>query len=679
MQDKQEQKLQQPEDQAINSNTPSEAENTTAQAVQSELSEKVSSSLTDPKAAEQADAKAAAEDDKSDRRYYPIILSDTRNQDATSFLRGYKLFWPFLKPYWPLALLGILLTIPVGALDAVIAAFLKPFTDQVMVAQEATFAAYVPAVIIVFTLVQGLFIYLSSLTNGYVGGKINLLIRTRLYYKLLAFDTRFYDANNSGSVIYRFYNDAEQASSGLISNIKLFLTKLFSSLSLVAVLLYNSWELSCCAIGVLVFLILPLRVVRKRIKKIISKSVQGNTSIITLYNETTQGSRVIKAFSLQGLMQRVFKERAEFIFRMNVKLVRDTNWLSPVMHFVSAIGVALVLYFGVHLILTGAITSGSFVAFLAALIMLYTPLKTIGNNFISVQQALLALDRIYQLLDYHSFEDEQDKGETLTDVKEGLEFRDVHFSYTREREILKGISFSMPMGRKLALVGNSGGGKTTVCSLIPRLYEPDSGEILLDGKNITDYSLSSLRSQIAVVFQDSFLFQGTIRENIVCAKPDATDEEIAKALEQSYLTEFVASLPQGLNTQIGERGISLSGGQKQRLSIARALIRNAPIVILDEATSALDNKSEKVVQQALDELMRGRTTIVIAHRLSTIRDADEILVMNDGLIAERGSHEELLKKGGAYAALYMSQFKSKEDELADINNLKLGENAEPKA
>ena len=624
----------------------------------------------------QSKQNAAPQPDKqsAQAKFYPIILSDTADQASTSFLRGYRLFWPFLRPFWPMALLGIVLTIPVGALDAVIAAFLKPFTDQVMVAQKATFAAYVPAVIIVFTLVQGIFIYLSSLINGWVGGKINLLMRTKLYHKLLSFDTSFYDANNSGSVIFRFYNDAESASRGLISNIKLFLTKLFSSISLCAVLLYNSWELFCCAIGVLVFLILPLRIVRRRIKKIIARSVQGNTSIITLYNETTQGNRVIKAFSLQNLMKKTFQERADFIFRMNINLVRDTNWLSPVMHLVSAIGVALVLYFGLHLILTGQITSGSFVAFLAALIMLYTPLKTIGNNFISVQQALLALDRIYQLLNYHSFEEESAEGkQTLESIKQGIEFKDVHFSYRADREILKGVSFKVPVGRKLALVGNSGGGKTTVCSLIPRLYDIDAGSITIDGVDIRDFTLESLRSQIAVVFQDSFLFQGTIRDNITCAKPDATDEEIAQALERAYLTDFVASLKDGINTQIGERGISLSGGQKQRISIARALIRNAPIVILDEATSALDNKSEKVVQQALDELMRGRTTIVIAHRLSTIRDADEILVVNDGLIVEQGTHEELLRKGGAYAALYMSQFKSREDEIADINNLTQGQ------
>ena len=609
---------------------------------------------------------------KEDSKFYPIILSQTEDQKTTSFIRGYKQFWPFLKPYWFMAVLGILLTIPVGALDAVIAAFLKPFMDNVMIEQQKSFADYVPLVIIGFTLVQGTFIYLSSIVNGYVGGKISLSIRTKLYKKLLTFETRFFDVNNSGSVIFRFFNDADQASAGLIANIKLFLTKFFSSVSLVCVLVYNSWQLTLVALGVLVFLILPLRIVRKRIKKIISRSVVSNTQLITLYNETTQGNRVIKAFGLADLMFRQFKAKADFLFDIGIKLVRDTNWLSPVMHLVSSIGVAGVLYFGVQLILNGTITSGAFVSFLAALIMLYTPIKTIGNNFISVQQALLALDRIYELLEAKSFEDEaNDKDKlVLPTIKDGIEFKDVHFSYTKEREILKGISFKVAMGKKIALVGNSGGGKTTVCSLIPRLYEVDSGSVLIDGHDVRDYTLDSLRSQIAVVFQDSFLFQGTIRHNITCAKPDATDEEIHEALKNSYLDEFVKGLPNGLDTVIGERGVSLSGGQKQRLSIARALIRNAPLVILDEATSALDNKSEKVVQKALDTLMKGRTTIVIAHRLSTIRDADTILVINDGLVVESGTHDELLAKNGVYAGLYMSQFKNKEQEERDEAELK---------
>ena len=282
-------------------------------------------------------------------------------------------------------------------------------------------------------------------------------------------------------------------------------------------------------------------------------------------------------------------------------------------------------------ILDGTITSGAFVSFIAALMMIYAPLKSIGNNYISVQQSLLALDRIYDILNRKSFEEESGEDKLKLDsIKNIIEFKNVHFSYDKKREILKGISLTIPIGKKIALVGNSGGGKTTVCSLIPRLYNVTKGSILIDGKNIKDYSLLSLRSQIAIVFQDNFLFEGTIRENIVCARENASEEDIQTAVKSACLDEFLKTLPNGIDTKIGERGVTLSGGQKQRVAIARAIIKNASLVILDEATSALDNKSEKIVQQALDNLMKGKTTIVIAHRLSTIRDADQIVVLNDG-------------------------------------------------
>ena len=598
-----------------------------------------------------------------DKQYHPIILSDLSNQASTSFWRGYRRFWPFLRPYWGIALLGILLTIPVGALDAVIALFLKPFTDQVMVEQEKQFADYVPLVIIGFTLIQGVFIYLSSLVNGYVGGAVNLLMRSKLYEKLLSFDSRFYDANNSGSVILRFFNDSESASNGLIQNIRLFLTKFFSSISLLGVLLYNSWQLTIVAVGVVCFLIIPMRIVRRRVKKIVNHTVSASTGMITLYNETTLGSKVIKSFNLKEYMYQRFYQQADYLFRMGVKLVRDTNWLSPVMHFVSSLGVAGVLYFGVTLIINGTLTSGEFVSFLAALIMLYTPLKSIGNNYIQVQSALLALDRIYDLLDYESYENGKHEGTTvIKELKKDIEFQHVYFSYDGVHDVLKDVSFKINVGQKVALVGNSGGGKTTVCSLITRLYEIKSGKILIDDIDIHEYTLESLRHQVAFVFQDNFLFAGTIRQNILFGKEDATEEEIQLALKSAYLDEFVQSLPNGLDTEIGERGVTLSGGQKQRLAIARAIIRNAPLVILDEATSALDNRSEKVVQKALDELMKGRTTLVIAHRLSTVRDADVIMVINDGQIVEKGSHDELLQQNGAYAMLYNSQFKMLEGQ-----------------
>lgn len=595
------------------------------------------------------------------KKSLPVRLNDVSTAANPSFIRGYKRFWPFMKRYALLAVIGMLLTIPIGMLDAVVASFLRPFMDRVMVDQEKAFAYNVPLIILGFALGQGLLIYLASIINSFVGGRISRDMKQMLFQRLIGMDTAFYDRNNTGTINFRYATDVDVASSGLMDNLKLFLTKFFSSISLIGVLIYNSWELSIAALGMLVLLIWPMAAVRRRIKKIMNDYVRVGTQVVTLYNETADGVRIVKSFNLISYMNKRFDNVVQYIFRLNMKMVRDTNWLPPVMHLVTAAGVASVLYFGMTLILNKTITPGAFVAFLSALIMLYTPIKSIGKNYINVQKALLALDRIYELMHLSSYELNDLKvnssKQELKGIKSNIKFSHVSFKYNPDGPwVLHDISFSVPCGSKVALVGNSGGGKSTVCSLIPRLYEIDEGQISIDDHDIRSLSLESLRNNIAMVFQDNFLFEGSVRENLLLGKSNATEEEIQKAIKSAYLDEFVKKLPQGLNTQIGERGMLLSGGQKQRLAIARAIIKNAPLVILDEATSALDNKSEKIVQRALDELMHDRTTIVIAHRLSTVMDADEILVVNDGEVVERGNHEELLKKNGAYAALYRSQF-----------------------
>lgn len=595
------------------------------------------------------------------KKKYPILLSDVTQAANPSFIRGYRRFWPFMRKYALLAVIGMLLTIPIGALDAVVASFLRPFMDKVMVEQNKDFAYTVPLIILGFALGQGILIYIAAVVNSFVGGRISRDMKMKLFDKLLQMDTSFYDRNNTGTINFRFANDVDLAASGLMDNLKLFLTKFFSSMSLIGVLLYNSWQLSIAALGMLVFLIWPMAAVRRRIKKIMNDYVRVGTQVVTLYNETIDGCRIIKSFNLISYMNRRFDNVVQYIFRLNMKMVRDTNWLVPAMHLVTAIGVASVLYFGMTLILDKVITPGAFVAFLSALIMLYTPIKSIGKNYINVQKSLLALDRIYELLGVSSYEGDNEYGKKdLDGIHHDITFSHVNFRYTGDGpEVLHDISFTVKAGTKVALVGNSGGGKSTVCSLIPRLYEIDGGEISIDGEDIRNFKLASLRHNMAMVFQDNFLFEGTVRDNLLLGKRDATEDEIKKAVKSAYLDEFLGKLDHGLDSEIGERGTKLSGGQKQRLAIARAVIKNAPLVILDEATSALDNKSEKVVQKALDELMKGRTTIVIAHRLSTIMDADEILVINDGRIVEHGRHEELLARDGAYAALYRSQFSKK--------------------
>ena len=587
----------------------------------------------------------------------PQRLDVINEQGSLSGFTGFKKFWPFLKPYLFLTILGILLTIPVGALEAAVASFLKPFMDNVMVDKDTEFAYKVPFIIIGFTIVQGICIYTSNIVNSYVGSRIATNLKLALYKKLINNDSAFFDKNTSGIVLMRFCSDADTATTGLIANVKLFLSKFWSSLGLVVVLLYNSWQLSFIALGVLVFLILPMKVARKKVMKLMGLTVKASSKINSNYYETYSGIKIIKAFNLQNVIFAKFTQNIEEAFHLSMRMIRNTNWLGPAMHLVTALGVAGVLYYGLHLITTGQITSGTFVAFLAALIMLYTPIKSIGNNYVALQSALLALERIYKILDTTSYETNDGTGtKVLKDIKKEIKFNDVCFSYDGQREVLHKVNLTVPVGSKVALVGNSGGGKSTVTALIPRLYEIDSGSITIDGTDIKEFTISSLREQIAMVFQDNFLFDGTVRENLLYGKENATDEEIAFAIKSAYLDEFVKKLPQGLDTMIGERGLLLSGGQKQRLAIARAILKNAPVVILDEATSALDNKSEKVVQQALDKLMEGRTTIVIAHRLSTIMDSDKILVINDGHVVEEGSHSELLAKNGPYSVLYNSQF-----------------------
>ena len=402
-----------------------------------------------------------------------------------------------------------------------------------------------------------------------------------------------------------------------------------------------------------------MRIVRKKIDQIINKTVSVGAVTFTIYNETSGGYKAVKSFGLKDFVTAKYNERAKFLQKLGLRLITQTNWLSPFMHVVSAVGVALVIGIGGRLITDGTITAGTFVSFIAALIMLYTPLKSIGNNYIQFQTSLFALDRIYQILEDQADEEKTaDDGIEMKGIKDAIEFKNVTFAYVPGKNVLNGINLRIPRGQKVALVGESGGGKTTICSMIPRMYDVSGGEIDIDGTDIRKYTLKSLRQHIAYVFQDNFLFSGSIRENVALGNDKLTDDDIISALKEACLWDFVNSLPEKLDAKVGERGVLLSGGQKQRIAIARAFVRKAEIVIFDEATSALDNTSEKEVQVAIENLMKDRTVLTVAHRLSTIVNSDRILVVNNGQIIEDGDHKTLLEKGGKYAELYNMQFVS---------------------
>lgn len=575
-------------------------------------------------------------------------------------VKNYRKILPYVKPYWVRALIAVLITIPIGSMDAVIAWSLKPYMDVVMLEQRATTAqaALIPLLIIIFSSLQSLLNYTATYLNTWVGQKIAQGVKIDLFDKLMHYNAAFFDKMNSGDVLFRFNNDVDMACSGLLSNLKLFTTRVFSSISLIGVLFYNSWQLALVAVLVLLGALYPLTTVKRKIKSVMDKTIFSGAAVMTHYNETFNGNRIVTSYNLYDYQNKRFRDTLKSVFKLGMKMIQRTGMMSPIMHFIVSLGIATVIWLGSYLIVTKQITPGNFVSFITALIMLYNPIKSIGNNFNSVQMALMAMERVFGLLEAVPVIHNKPNAVKLEQVKDCIEYKDVNFEYIPNKPILKNINLKIKCGETIAFVGNSGGGKTTLVNLLPRFYDIKSGSITIDGHDIRDLELNSLRDKIAIVFQDNFLFAGTIRENILLGRTDVSQTQLDEAIKCACLEEFIKSLDKGLDTQIGERGVLLSGGQKQRIAIARAFIKNAPIVILDEATSALDNKSEAVVQQAIDNLMKDRTVFIIAHRLSTVRNADVIVVVNYGEIVETGTHQELLnKENSIYASLYKTQIK----------------------
>lgn len=579
----------------------------------------------------------------------------------THVVENYSRMWPYVKPYWFRALLAVLICIPIGSLDAIIALSLKPYMDLVMVEKSIESPWYIPLGIVLFTTMQGGLNYLATYLNTWVGKKITNGLKADLFKKMLTLETSYFDQRKSGDVIFSFNNMADNACAGLLDNLKVFMQRLFSSLSLLCVLFYNSWELALIAVGVLGCAFAPVAQIRKRINEVMQRTLVADSAIITAYNEAYSGIKTISSYNLEAQQRSKFAEILKNIFTVNIKMVQRTSWLSPFMHVIVSVGIGLAIGYGSHLILTKQITAGNFVSFITALIMLYTPIKNLGNNFNAVQFSFFSIEQVFNILESEPKIKDKENAVAMSPNYKQITFEDVCFEYQKDVPVLKHINLTVNHGETVAFVGNSGGGKTTIVSLLPRFYDVTSGAIKVDGVDIRDLTLKSLRQNIAVVFQDNFLFSGTIKENILLGNANATDDEVKKALEMAYLDDFVASLENGWDTYIGERGILLSGGQKQRVAIARAFLKNAPIIILDEATSALDNKSEAIVQRAIENLMQDKTVFVIAHRLSTIQNADKIVVINQGEIVEMGSHDELLNvENGAYKTLYNAQFKHQE-------------------
>lgn len=603
-------------------------------------------------------------------------LSDTTAQN--SFRYGWLLsrIFPYIKPFMGRVILGFLVAIPVGALDGVVAFALKPYMDYVVGQKDwvftllghsytiswSTMAIAIPFGVVLFAGIQGVLRYLNTYLTDWTSQKITNSIKISLFERLVAMDTIFFDENTSGVTITRYLSDPDMASLGIVNYIKAFVTSLFGALSLIAVMLYSSWTLAIIGVVVLGIAFVPVALIRKRVKATSNKNMVLGGSITTNFYETYSGNRVMKAYCLQERQKNKFREKIWQTFNNNMSLTKRTGWMSPLMYLIASFGIAIVLGYGTYLITSGQMSAGSFASFVTSLLLLYKPVKTLGNTLTGLQGIFVAMGRVFELFDLKPEITDKENAIDLTNLRNSIEFKNVSFSYTEGHPVLKNINLSINKDETIAIVGNSGGGKSTLVNLIPRFYDVTEGEITIDGVNIRDYKINSLRNNISMVFQDNFLFSGTIRENIMMGNPNATENDLQKAIEYAHLEEMMADLPEGVDSYIGERGISLSGGQRQRVAIARAMIKDAPIIILDEATSALDNKSEAIVQKALDNLIRNKTVFVIAHRLSTIKNATRIAVITEGELVELGTHDELMSiENGQYKALYEMQFRKQEE------------------
>ena len=609
---------------------------------------------------------------------YNYKLQNTVSKEAFNYKYLLKKIFPYIKPVLPRAIINLIIAIPLGLLDGVVALALKPYLDFVIngnpehtwsyfgitVHSQAFLAAIIPFGIIGFALFQGILKYLSNYLTDWTGQKISMSLKKDLFKKLTSMDPQFFDVNSSGIVLTRFLSDPDTASRNIIDMLKSFIATFFGLIGLIGVLLYNSWKLAIIGVTIMAIAVTPVTLIRKRIKKVSNATMVVGGNMTTNFNETFAGNKIMTAYNLQDDQNQKFDNQILEQFHLAMSLTKRVGWMSPIMYFVCSIGIALVMAYGNHLILTGQMTAGSFASFVTSLLLLYKPTKTLGNTLTNLQGVFVAMSRVFELFDLQPQIESPQNSVEIKGLTGSIDFKNVNFEYEPNTPVLKDFNLHVNKGETIALVGNSGGGKSTVVSLLPRFYDVTSGEIDIDGIDIRKFNLDALRQNISFVFQDNFLFSGTIKENILMGNENATEAEIEKVITMAHLDEFAHSLEKGLDTYVGERGTTLSGGQRQRVAIARAMLKDAPIVILDEATSALDNKSEAIVQKALDNLIQNKTVFVIAHRLSTIKNADRIAVVDEGRLAELGTHDELMNiEGGKYKYLYEMQFKRQEEAV----------------
>ena len=562
----------------------------------------------------------------------------------------------YVKPYWRMFALSLFALVLTAATEPMLPALFKPLLDEGFVARNEAFIKWIPILLLALFLVRGVTSFVSTYCMAWVGSRLVMDLRAAMFDRLMALPTRYFDQHPSGQLIAHLAFNVTQVTQAATSSLTTLVRDTVTVLGLLGYLLWLNWQLTLIVFAMVPLTLWVVRIASTRLRGLSRRAQQNLGELTQVIDEAVGGHRVVKLYGGEDYERGRFRQAANQARLFEMKRVAANAVYEPVIQFIAAVALAIIVYIAAGQASANTTTVGGFVAFFMAMLLLFAPLKRLTALNDQLQRALAAAETIFGLLDEDA---ERDTGTRALDRVEGrLTLRDVTLTYPGKTvPALADITLDIAAGETVALVGASGSGKTTLANLVPRFYDPDAGSIALDGVDLREIRLQDLRRQIALVSQDVVLFNDTLGRNIAYgSKRDATPDEIRAACVAAHAWDFIQALPEGLDTQIGENGMRLSGGQRQRIAIARAILKNAPVLILDEATSALDNESERFVQAALETLMQNRTTLVIAHRLSTVERADRIVVLEGGRIVETGSHADLLARQGRYAQLYALQF-----------------------
>lgn len=574
----------------------------------------------------------------------------------------------FARPYLHKMILGLFCMLVVAATTAACAELMKPIINDIFIGKRVDLLWPITGAVFLIFFLKGIFTYGESVLMSYVGNRIIADFQRTLFNQLISSDLRFFQTVPTGDLVSRFMNDVSKLNSavtGTFSNIgKDALTLLF----FLIVMFREDWQLAGVVFVILPLAILPVVRIGRRMRKASTRIQEQTADLTILLTQAFQGIRLVQSYCMEQYEESRLSQAIQSVFKRTIKGVKVKSATHPIMEFLGGIAIACVIVYGGSHVIAGTQTPGAFFAFITALIMSYEPLKRLANLNANLQEQLAAASRVFELLDYKNHIEDLPEARDIKVTKGHIHFHNVSFEYRPDEPILKEITLDIPSGQTVALVGPSGGGKSTLMNLIPRFFEAVEGEIQIDDHALPTFKLQSLRQQIALVSQEVILFDDTIYSNILYGKPDATEDEVVSAAKAAGAHDFIMALPQGYSTYVGEQGLRLSGGQRQRLSIARAMLKNAPILLMDEPTSALDSESERIIQTALQTLMHNKTTLIIAHRLATVRNADIIYVIEEGRVTAQGKHDVLLQTSPKYAQLCKIQFEQSEESCAGTND-----------